>query len=57
MVGHLTLTALEIQRDQTVGGAAATQFNFPLDRWGSVWLNNNIQGCKALTVRLYGQVV
>ena len=57
MVRHLTLTALEIQRDQTVGGAAATQFNFPLDRWGSVWLNNNIQGCKALTVRLYGQVV
>jgi len=24
MVGHLTLTALEIQRDQTAGGAAAT---------------------------------
>ncbi|HHZ97395.1 MAG TPA: hypothetical protein EYN67_18040 [Flavobacteriales bacterium] len=57
MVRHLTLTALEKQRDQTVGGATATQTIFSLDGERSVWLNNNIQGCKAVTVRSYGQVV
>ena len=36
MVGHLTLTALEIQRDQTVGGATATHLIFSLDGVGSV---------------------
>jgi hypothetical protein len=36
MVGHLTLTALEIQRDQTVGGATATHLIFSLDGERSV---------------------
>ena len=36
MVRHLTLTALEIQRDHTAGGAAATHLIFSLDGVGSV---------------------
>ena len=34
MVRHLTLTALEIQRDQTVGGADSNSFNFLTRRSG-----------------------
>lgn len=36
MVRHLTLTALEIQRDHTTGGAVATHLIFSLDGVGSV---------------------
>jgi len=42
-------TALEIQRDHTAGGAAATQLIFSLDGVGSVWPNKRIQGVKATT--------
>ena len=51
MVGHLTLTALEIQRDQTVGGAAATHLIFSLDGERSVWQNNPSHGDNAATAR------
>jgi hypothetical protein len=51
MVGHLTLTALEIQRDQTAGGAAATHLIFSLDGERSVWQNNPSHGDNAATAR------